>query len=106
MKCLYKYPQAPFPYEDLVQENRRRTRHDPEYELLDTGVFADNRYFDVFVEYAKAAPDDILIRIEVCNRGPDVERLGDVDDDVLLPVDHGDVRDGDLIVMDKPSHCQ
>ena len=75
MKCLYKYPQAPFPYEDLVQENRRRTRHDPEYELLDTGVFADNRYFDVFVEYAKAAPDDILIRIEVCNRGPETAAL-------------------------------
>ena len=71
MKCLYKYPQAEFPYRALLDENRRRTRQDPEYELLDTGVFAENRYFDVLVEYAKAAPDDILIRITVSNRGPD-----------------------------------
>ena len=70
MKCLYKYPQAEFPYARLVEENRRRTRQDPEYELLDTGVFAENRYFDVFVEYAKAAPEDILIRIEIFNRAP------------------------------------
>ena len=75
MKCLYKYPQAEFPYEHLVEENRRRTRDDPEYELLDTGVFAENRYFDVFVEYAKAAPDDILIRMEVVNRGPEAATL-------------------------------
>ena len=54
MKCLYKYPQAEFPYAKLLEENRKRTRQDPEYELLDTGVFAENRYFDVFVEYAKA----------------------------------------------------
>ena len=59
MKCLYKYPQAAFPYEPLRDENRRRTRQDPEFELLDTGVFDENRYFDVFVEYAKASPDDI-----------------------------------------------
>ena len=65
MKALYKYPQAEFPYEQLVEENRRRTRNEPEYELIDTGVFAENRYFDVIVEYAKAAPEDILIRITV-----------------------------------------
>jgi hypothetical protein len=69
MKYLYKYPQARFPYDDLVLTNRRRGRTDLEYELIDTGVFDDNRYFDVFVEYAKAHPEDILIRITVCNRG-------------------------------------
>ncbi len=69
MKCLYKYPQAAFPYEDLVSTNRRRTRHDMEYELLDTGIFNDDRYFDVFVEYAKAAPNDVLIKITIHNRG-------------------------------------
>ena len=68
MKYLYKYPQRAFPYTQLVDENRRRTRQDPEFELADTGVFADNRYFDVFVEYAKASPNDILIRITVFNR--------------------------------------
>ncbi|MBI3960609.1 MAG: glucosidase, partial [Chloroflexi bacterium] len=71
MKMLYKYPQAAFPYADLVEENRRRNVHEAEYELLDTGMFAGNRYFDVFVEYAKAGQDDILARIEVVNRGPD-----------------------------------
>jgi hypothetical protein len=70
MKYLYKYPQRAFPYADLVEENGRRSRQDPEYELLDTGIFEDDRYFDVFVEYAKAAPEDILIRITVANRGP------------------------------------
>jgi hypothetical protein len=70
MKYLYKYPQNPFPYADLVETNRRRSRNDWEYELLDTGVFSENRYFDVFVEYAKAAPRDILIEISLCNRGP------------------------------------
>ena len=70
MKYLYKYPQRAFPYADLVAENKRRTRDDPEYELLDTGIFDDDRYFDVGVEYAKAAPDDILIRITAWNRGP------------------------------------
>jgi len=69
MKYLYKYPQAAFPYDDLVFTNRARGKLEPEYELLDTGIFDDNRYFDVFVEYAKAAPDDVLIRITVCNRG-------------------------------------
>jgi len=71
MQLLYKYPQAAFPYADLVETNRQRGKDQPEYELLDTGIFAGNRYFDVFVEYAKAAPDDILIRIRVANRGPD-----------------------------------
>jgi hypothetical protein len=71
MKGLYKYPQALFPYRQLVEENQRRTRLDPEYEILDTGVFDGNKYFDVFVEYAKNAPDDILIRITVNNRGPE-----------------------------------
>ena len=71
MKYLYKYPQGAYPYDDLVSTNRSRGRHEAEYELLDTGVFDDNRYFDVFVEYAKAAPDDMLVRIKVCNRSPD-----------------------------------
>ncbi len=75
MKFLYKYPHAEFPYARLVEENRRRTRKDPEFELLDTGVFDGNRYFDVFVEYAKAAPEDILIRITACNRGPEAAEL-------------------------------
>src|SRR5499433_1560629 len=70
MKYLYKYPQAAYPYDQLVGTNRRRNRHDMEYELLDTGVFDDNRYFDVFVEYAKASPEDILIRLSATNRGP------------------------------------
>jgi hypothetical protein len=70
MKMLYKYPQAAFPYTDLASENRRRGYTDFEYELLDTGVFDDNRYFDVFIEYAKADPDDILAQITVVNRGP------------------------------------
>ena len=71
MKYLYKYPQAAYPYEQLVQENRNRSKNQPEFELLDTGVFAGNRYFDVFVEYAKASYEDILIRITVANRGPE-----------------------------------
>jgi hypothetical protein len=75
MKYLYKYPQSAFPYDDLVATNGSRGRHEPEYELLDTGVFDDSRYFDVFVEYAKAAPDDVLIRISVCNRGPEAAPL-------------------------------
>ncbi|MGC4054183.1 MAG: glucosidase [Paludibaculum sp.] len=69
MKYLYKYPQAAFPYEQLVAENRRRGKGEREFELIDSGVFRDNRYFDVFVEYAKAGADDILIRITVANRG-------------------------------------
>ncbi len=70
LKMLYKYPQRAFPYDLLVAENRRRTRNDPEYELLDTGIFDDDRYFDVFVEYAKAGPDDVLWQIAAHNRGP------------------------------------
>ncbi|MDP9115517.1 MAG: glucosidase, partial [Acidobacteriota bacterium] len=70
MKCLYKYPQAEFPYARLLEENQRRTRNDPEFELIDTGIFNDDRYFDVFVEYAKADVNDILVRISVTNRGP------------------------------------
>ncbi|MGA2620030.1 MAG: glucosidase [Thermoguttaceae bacterium] len=75
MKYLYKYPQAAFPYADLVETSRRRSRNDMEYELLDTGVFKDDRYFDVFVEYAKAGPEDILVRITAANRGPDAAQL-------------------------------
>jgi len=75
MKYLYKYPQAPYPYVDLIETNRRRGRLDMEYELIDTGIFDDNRYFDVFVEYAKESPDDILIRITAANRGPDIATL-------------------------------
>jgi hypothetical protein len=75
MKFLYKYPQAAFPYEDLVQTNRARGREQMEYELLDTGVFDDDRYFDVFVEYAKASAEDLLIKITVHNRGKDEARL-------------------------------
>ena len=71
MSALYKYPQAEFPYERLRAEARARTRADPEFELCDTGVFADGRYFDVRAEYAKAGPDDICIRITAANRGPD-----------------------------------
>ncbi|HZS72264.1 MAG TPA: hypothetical protein VFA13_10530 [Candidatus Acidoferrum sp.] len=71
MRMLYKYPQQAFPYERLVEENRRRGREQPEFELLDTGVFDDGRYFDVFVEYAKADVEDILIRITAVNRGPE-----------------------------------
>ena len=71
MKFLYKYPQAEFPYAQLVEENRRRGRGAFEFELMDTGVFDENRYFDVFVEYAKATPEDICIRITAHNRGPD-----------------------------------
>jgi len=68
MKYLYKYPQRAFPYADLVAENARRTRQDPEYELLDTGIFEDDRYFDIEIEYAKADPTDLLIRISATNR--------------------------------------
>lgn len=69
MKFLYKYPQDEFPYQSLAEENRKRSRREPEYEILDTGIFDEDRYFDVFVEYAKNSPDDILIRIGVFNRG-------------------------------------
>jgi hypothetical protein len=79
MKYLYKYPQTAFPYDDLVATNKRRGRADMEYELLDTGAFDGSRYFDVFVEYAKQAPDDILVQISVINRGPSPAEL------VVLP---------------------
>ena len=79
MKALYKYPHAAFPYDDLVAENRRRGRDMPEYELIDTGIFADDRYFDVFVHYAKASAEDILIEVEAVNRSSDPARL------VVLP---------------------
>lgn len=75
MKFLYKYPQQPFPYARLIEENRKRGKHEWEYELMDTGVFTENRYFDVFVEYAKATHEDILIRITAHNRGPDFAEL-------------------------------
>jgi hypothetical protein len=79
LKMLYKYPQAAFPYSQLLEESRRRDREHTEFELLDTGLFDDDRYFDVFVEYAKGAPDEILMQITAHNRGPDPARL------VLLP---------------------
>jgi hypothetical protein len=75
MKYLYKYPQREFPYRDLVERNRGRSRETSEYELLDTGVFDDDRYFDVFVEYAKGDPEDILIRVSVFNRGPEAATI-------------------------------
>lgn len=75
MKMLYKYPNAAFPYTDLVEQNRRRGRHEPEYELIDTGIFGEDRYFDIFIEYAKANPRDILCRITAVNRGPEPAEL-------------------------------
>jgi hypothetical protein len=75
MRYLYKYPQAEFPYAQLVEENRRRGKSQPEYELLDTGVFHEDRYFDVAVEYAKGSSEDILVRLTVTNRGPETARL-------------------------------
>ena len=75
MRWRYAYPQGPFPYEDLLQENRRRGREGFEYELLDTGAFDDDRYWDIEVDYAKAAPDDICIRLRVRNAGPEAAEL-------------------------------
>jgi len=75
MKALYKYPHAEFPYAHLVEENRRRGKDQPELELIDTGVFEDGRYFDVFAEYAKASPNDVLVRLTIANRGPETARL-------------------------------
>ena len=71
MRALYKYPQRAFPFGELVDENRRRGKDQPEFELVDTGVLAENRYFDVEVEYAKASPTDLVIRVTATNRGPD-----------------------------------
>ncbi len=75
MKYLYKYPQRAFPYADLIETNAERGFEDPEYELLDTGIFEESRYFDVFVEYAKIAPEDTLIKVQVANRGPETAQL-------------------------------
>ena len=75
LKALYKYPQAEFPYQKLVEVNGSRSKEEREYELIDTGIFDESRYFDVFTEYAKAGPDDILIRITVANRGPDAATI-------------------------------
>ncbi len=75
LKYLYKYPHARYPYEQLIEENRQRNRLEPEYDLLDTGVFEDNRYFDVMVEYAKASPEDILIRLSVTNQGDETAEV-------------------------------
>src|SRR3982751_5441091 len=75
MKFLYKYPQAAYPYVDLIETNRRRGRDKLEYELLDTGIFDQDRYFDVFVEYAKESPEDILVQISVHNRGPEAAEI-------------------------------
>ena len=74
MKALYKYPQAEYPYGELVEENRRRGVGQPEYELEHTGVFDNSEYWDVFAEYAKASPDDVLIRLTVANRGKEKAR--------------------------------
>src|SRR5881409_690835 len=71
LKALYKYPQAEFPYDRLVEENRRRGKADPEFELVESGVFDEGRYFDVVAEYAKASPEDLLLRVTVTNRGPE-----------------------------------
>ena len=119
MKYLYKYPQREFPYRDLVETNRRRTREDFEYELLDTGVFDDDRYFDVFVEYAKAAPEDMLIRITVHNRGPEAAELhvlptlwfrntwstGDTSKPTLSQVEEGTVRASHGVLGELSLHC-
>jgi hypothetical protein len=75
MKYLYKYPQREYPYGHLVETNQRRSREEMEYELLDTGIFDDDRYFDVFVEYAKADPEDVLIKVSVHNRGPEAAQI-------------------------------
>jgi mannosylglycerate hydrolase MGH1-like protein/glycosyl hydrolase family 63 len=75
LKMLYKYPQREFPYAWLVEENRRRGKDQPEFELIDTGVFNDDRYFDVFIEYAKAGPDDILMLVSAHNRGPEAAAI-------------------------------
>src|ERR1043165_769114 len=71
LKMLYKYPQRAFPYSQLLEESRHRGKDQPEFELLDTGIFDDDRYFDVFIEYAKAGPEDTLMRVTVHNRGPE-----------------------------------
>jgi hypothetical protein len=84
MRALYKYPQRAFPYQLIIDENRKRGKDDPEFELLDSDAFDGDRYFDVTVEYAKGSPADILIRITVANRGPDAATL-DVLPTLLVP---------------------
>ena len=125
MKYLYKYPQAEFPYAQLLEENRRRGKDDPEFELLDTGVFHEDRYFDVVVEYAKATPEDLLIRISATNRGPESAALHLLPTiwfrntwswtkDAIKPtlVDGSEGRAGTLIKIDHPDygnrylHCE
>jgi hypothetical protein len=75
MRYLYKYPQAAFPYGSLLETNGARNRHEFEYELINTGVFDDDRYFDVFIEYAKESPEDILVQVTVHNRGPEAAEI-------------------------------
>jgi hypothetical protein len=75
MKYLYKYPQREYPYSDLVETNRRRSRDEMKYELLDSGIFDDDRYFDVFVEYAKSDPEDLLVKVGIHNRGPEAAQI-------------------------------
>ena len=75
MKCLYKYPHRRFPYESLIDENQKRGAAEPEFELIDTGIFSENRYFDIFTEYAKASDEDLCIRITIHNRGPETKNL-------------------------------
>ena len=120
MKYLYKYPQAEFPYRDLVETNRRRSREEFEYELLDTGVFDADRYFDVFVEYAKADPEDILIRISVHNRGPQAAELhllptlwfrntwtwGDTSKPTLLQVQEGTILATHGVLGERTLQCE
>ena len=106
MKYLYKYPQAAYPYGDLIENNRRRGRAEFEYELLDTGVFDQDRYWDVFVEYAKASTEDILIEITVCNKLREVLhqsclRSNGIDRDDLRPGQHRSIR-GRLIPVKDP----
>jgi hypothetical protein len=129
MKYLYKYPQAAFPYDDLVTTNRKRSRLDFEYELIDTGVFDEDRYFDVFVEYAKESPEDILIKITVHNRGPepaimnlmptlwfrnvwtrmekiekpDLHHLAGTDSPVILKASHAEIGDYYLFCEGNPA---
>src|SRR5271167_2476607 len=120
MKYLYKYPQSEFPYRDLVETNRSRSREDFEYELLDTGVFDADRYFDVFVEYAKSDPEDVLIKITVHNRGPEAAELrllptlwyrntwssGDTTKPTLCQVGNGTVLASHGVLGDRTLQCE
>jgi hypothetical protein len=111
MKYLYKYPQHEFPYLDLINRNRGRGRTDTEYELIDTGIFNEDRYFDVFVEYAKAAPTELLIQISIANRGP-AESRDPCAADPLVPQFLGLVAGGDETVAQgrlaqrRHGHCR